>query len=102
MWPFKLIKVYNIINNWGCTMSKKIISYPAIFEKEDDCYNVTVPDIFGGVTCGQGYEDAINMAKDMIKLMLNEAPGQCFPPKSLEETQRNFPDKLVIMIEVEV
>ena len=65
-------------------------------------YNVTVPDIFGGVTCGQDYEDAINMAKDMIKLMLNEAPGQCFPPKSLEETQRNFPDKLVIMIEVEV
>ena len=42
------------------------------------------------------------MAKDMIKLMLNEAPGQCFPPKSLEETQRNFPNKLIVMIEVEV
>ena len=42
------------------------------------------------------------MAKDMIKLMLNEAPGQCFPPKFLEETQRNFSNKLIVMIEVKV
>lgn len=84
---------------------KKTISYPAIFQedKEDGCgWNVTVPDIFGGVTCGENYEDAVEMAKDMIKLMLKEAPGQCFPPKSFEETKNNFPDELVVMIEVEL
>lgn len=84
---------------------KKTISYPAIFQedKEDGCgWNVTVPDIFGGVTCGDSYEDAVEMAKDMIKLMLKEAPGQCFPPKSFEETKNNFPDELVVMIEVEL
>ena len=82
--------------------NKKTISYPAIFDKEDDFYNVIVPDIFGGVTCGEGYENAVYMAKDMIKIMLTEAPGQCFPPKSLEETKKNFPNKLVVMIEVEL
>ncbi|MBQ8424637.1 MAG: type II toxin-antitoxin system HicB family antitoxin [Clostridia bacterium] len=79
--------------------------YPVILEpdEEDEKWlNVTVPDIFGGVTCGEGEEDAIYMAKDMIKLMLEEAPGQCFPPKSLEETQKNFPDKKVILVEVDI
>ena len=81
-------------------------AYPVILEEElvdeEGGINVTVPDIFGGVTCGDDEEDAIYMAKDLIKLMLVEAPGQCFPPKSLEETQSNFPDKKVIIVEVEI
>ena len=81
---------------------KKTISYPAILEKENEGYNVTVPDIFGGVTCGDSYEEAIMMAKDMIILMLKEAPKQCMPPKSLEETQKNFPNHIVVMIDVEI
>jgi predicted RNase H-like HicB family nuclease len=83
---------------------KNTILYPAIIEKdeESDGWNVTVPDIFGGVTCGDDYDSAISMAKDMIRLMLTEAPGQCFPPKTLEETKENFPNDEVIMIEVEL
>lgn len=79
------------------------IKYSVILEKDEkeDGYNVIVPDIFGGVTCGDDYEDAIYMAKDMIKLMFKEARGQCFPPKTLEETKQNFPNKEVIMVEVE-
>jgi hypothetical protein len=42
------------------------------------------------------------MTKDMIKLMLKEAPGQCFTPRSLEETKNNFKDKLVVMIDIEL
>ena len=78
----------------------KTIAYPVILEKERGGYNVTVPDIFGGVTCGYDYDSAIEMAKDMIKLMLKEAPGQCFSPKTLEETKKIFPNKLVVMVEV--
>ena len=80
------------------------ISYPAILTKdeESDGWNVVVPDIFGGVTCGSDYDSAILMAKDMIELMLKEAPSQCFPPKTLEETQNNFPCDIVVMIEVEL
>ena len=69
-------------------------------EEETDGFNVTIPDIFGGVTCAENYESAIEMAKDLILLMLNEAPGQCFSPKSLEETKNNFPDKQIVMVEV--
>ena len=80
------------------------VSYPEIMEKDEESkgWNVTVPDIFGGVTCGDDYESAINMAKDMIRLMLTKAPGQCFPPKTLEETKENFPNDIVIMIEVDL
>ena len=82
---------------------KKFISYPVILEEDEDGgFNVTVPDIFGGVTCAFDYDSAIMMAKDMILLMLTEAPGQCFPPKTFEETKSNFPDKVVIMVEVEL
>ena len=80
----------------------KKVAYPVIIEKDNDGWNVTVPDIFGGVTCGSSYNDAIYMAKDMIKLMLNEAPLQCFIPKTISQTKENFPDKEVIMIEVEL
>ena len=41
----------------------KIVLYPAIFEEDiDGGWNVTVPDIFGGVTCGDDYPSAVNMA----------------------------------------
>lgn len=81
---------------------REVYLYPAVFEKENDGYAVTVPDIFGGVTCGDSYEDALKMAEDMVKMMLVEAPGQCFEPKSLEETKKNFPNKIVVMIRVEI
>lgn len=80
----------------------KSVSYPAILseDKETGGWNVVVPDIFGGVTCGDDYDSAIEMGKDMIKLMVKEAPRQCFTPKTLEETKNNFPNELVVMIEV--
>ena len=81
---------------------RDVYLYPAVFEKEGDGYNVTVPDIFGGVTCGDNYEDALKMAEDMVKMMLIEAPGQCFKPKSLEETKKNFPNNIVVLIRVEI
>lgn len=79
-------------------------AYPAVLEAEDDAewINVTVPDIFGAVTCGKGDENALFMARELVRLMLKEAPQQCFPPKSLEQTKKNFPDQRVVLIEVEI
>lgn len=41
------------------------------------------------------------MSEDMVKMMLIEAPGQCFKPKSLEE-KKNFPNNIVVLIRVEI
>ncbi len=78
-------------------------AYPVVLEEEaDGGVNVTVPDIFGGVTCGSDEADAIEMAKDLITLMLKEAPMQCFPPSSLDYTQKNFSNSKVVLVEVEL
>ncbi len=77
--------------------------YPVILEPDaSGGFCVTVPDIFGGVTCGEDEADAIFMAKDLIRLMLTEAPAQCNPPRTLEETQRSFKCKRVVAVEVEI
>lgn len=84
---------------------KKILSYPAIFRKDktdDGWWNVSFPDLWGGVTCGNSFEDAIIMAKDLLRCLFDEMPNQFDSPTSLEETQSNFPDDLILLIETEV
>lgn len=40
--------------------------YPAKFEQEDSNYNVTFRDIPEAITCGDDWNDAINMAEDAL------------------------------------
>ncbi len=40
--------------------------YPAKFEKEDSSYNVTFRDIPEAITCGDDWNDAINVAEDAL------------------------------------
>lgn len=79
--------------------------YTVIFDEAKEFaekgFNVIVPDMFGGVTCGDSYDDAVFMAKDLIKLMLEEAPNQCNPPSSFEKMKELFPDRKLVQIEVE-
>ena len=59
--------------------------YPAIFDVDNDeemSVGVTFPDIFGAVTCGKDLEEAMFMAKDLLKLMLTDCPAQCEKPSS--------------------
>lgn len=80
-------------------------SFPAIFEedKEDPkLINVTFPDIMGAVTFGEGEDDAMFMAKDLLLLMLEEDYVKNIKPKTLQETKNNFPDKKVLLVEVEI
>lgn len=78
--------------------------FPAIFEQdlENPQYiNVTIPDIIGAVTFGEGEEEAMNMAKDLLKSMLEFDYVKNTNPSTLEQTQKNFPDKKILMVEVE-
>ena len=79
--------------------------YYAIFKKDEqnpEYINVTFPDIVPGVTFGDSFEDAVYMAKDLLKLMLKEAPQQCFPPTSLEKLKEEYPDETFVLIDVEL
>ena len=79
------------------------IYYPIIVEQDETgSYCVTAPDIVGGVTCGDTKEDAIRMAKDMIKLMLKEAPEQCSPPTSFMRMMMDYPGKPFMMVKIEL
>ena len=79
------------------------ITYIAIFDEAiEGGYNVTFPDIFGGVTCGDDFDDAVYMAKDLLLTMLTNAKGQCFEPSSKEKMEKLFPDKKLVEIEVEI
>ncbi len=59
--------------------------YPAIFSKEDDGgYSVMFPDIESCYTSGDDMADAINMAEDVLCLMLYdmEKDGKTIPTPS--------------------
>jgi antitoxin HicB len=42
------------------------VFYPAKFEKEGQAYNVSFRDIPEAMTCGDNFEDALQMAKDAL------------------------------------
>ena len=78
-------------------------TYYSLFKKtEDGGYEVSFPDIFGGVTCGDNFDDAVFMAKDLLKLMLKDAPGQCSEASSKEKLEKLFPEYQIVEITVEL
>lgn len=82
-----------------------VYRYPAIFEKDEKDENyilVSFPDILAVGTFGTDYDDAVYMAKDYLKLMICDSPKQCLPPSDIEELKKKFPDKTIVMIEVEI
>jgi len=79
--------------------------YSAIIrqDKEDPrWWNASIPDVWGAVTCGDSFENAIYMAKDVLKCIYEMAPKSFKKPTSIEETQRNFPGERVVPIEIEL
>lgn len=80
-----------------------IATYYALFKKtQDGGYEVAFPDIFGGVTCGDDFEDAKLMAKDLLKTMLEEAPGQCSKPSPKAKLESLFPEYEIVEIKVTI
>lgn len=81
-----------------------VYKFPAIFEQdkeEEKFINVTFPDLLGVVTFGEGMDNALEMAKDVLISMLEYDYIRNSKASTLEETQNNFPDKQVLMVEVE-
>lgn len=81
----------------------KEISYPVILKVDKNnpkFVNASIPDVWGAETFGEGFDDALKMAKDLLKTMLETSPEQCQKPHSLEHTQKAFPDYKVVMVTV--
>ena len=81
------------------------VFYSAIFrrDKEDPkWWNVSIPDVWGAVTCGDSFENAKYMAKDLLKTIYRLAPEQLGFPTTLEEIKKYFPEDIVEVVEVEI
>ena len=73
-----------------------IYIYPAIFAKEEKGYSINFPDIDSCYTMGEDLKDGLEMAEDVLSLMLSgyEKEGKTIPKPSpiegikLEENQR--------------
>ena len=70
--------------------------YPAVFHPEEVGYSVFIPDIEGCSTQGDTMDEAVEMAKDAIGLMLegSDKYPQASAPSSLSPAQGDF----VVMI----
>ena len=59
----------------------KLLVYPVVLHPEDTGYTVEVPDITGGFTQGEDLTNALEMASDMIGLMLEDTTNYPKPSK---------------------
>ena len=70
--------------------------YPAVFAAEGEGYAVNFPDIDGCYTCGDDLADGIEMAEDVLALVLYqyEKDGKAVPhpsdPKDLKLNENEF------------
>ena len=86
-------------------MSEKKLIYPAVFRRDNEdlrWWNVTIPDVPGAVTCGDGLENARLMAIDLLKCIYETSPWQLGKPSSIETTRSNFPNEIVENVELTI
>lgn len=74
--------------------------YPAIFTKEEKGYSIAFPDIEGANTCGDDLEDALEMAEDVLSLMLvdMENNNENIPTASAVKDIKTGSDEFVTLI----
>lgn len=80
-------------------MSKYV--FPAIFQKEDDCYLVNFPDIKNCFTDGENLAEALEMANDVLCLMLHnlEENGETIPsPSNIDDVKLPNEDSFVSLV----
>lgn len=85
----------------GGQVMANLLVYPVILHPEEHGYFVEVPDIKGGFTQGENMADAVEMAADMIGLMLEDVTD--YPPASkLEEIVTTKGDvKTVVTVDMD-
>ncbi len=77
--------------------------YPVVFTKDEDVYNVSVPDLPGCFTFGSTLLEAIEMARDAISMWLCDAEdkNESIPQPSETENMPLNPNSFVNLIDVD-
>ncbi|MEN6462663.1 MAG: type II toxin-antitoxin system HicB family antitoxin [Syntrophomonas sp.] len=77
--------------------------YPAIFTKEGENYNVTIPDLPGCFTFGNNIANAIEMARDAISMWLVDAENksETIPSPSSFESIKYESNSFVNLIDID-
>lgn len=82
-----------------------IVSYPAIIRRDQEdpsWWNVSIPDVWGAVTCGTSFENAVEMGRDLLKTLSKTSKISFGAPTPIEETKANFEGEIVVPIEVDL
>lgn len=74
--------------------------YPAIFTEEENGYSVIFPDLESCYTCGDTIEEAMEMAEDVLELVLYgyETDGKKIPASTPPEQLQTDPHSFVSLI----
>ncbi len=76
---------------------KQMLVYPATFEKGEKYIIVKFPDVPAAMTQGESYEQAYEMAMEVLGAVLEGY--ETYPsPSSIKDIQDEFPDKTVAVI----
>lgn len=85
----KILKIFNTTKSILNLEKGTIITYYALFEYEEGYYNVYFPEI-PAYTCGRDIEDAVYMAKDVLKCFkLKELPIPILSLDTFKEKYKN-------------
>ena len=76
--------------------------YPAIFTYAEDGISIEFPDLPGCITCADTEEEAIQMAKEVLKLWMQELEKNKdpYPPASKREKIKLSAKEKIIQIEI--
>lgn len=77
-----------------------IYIYPAIFTKEETGYSINFPDIDSCYTMGEDLKDGLEMAEDVLSLMLSgyEKEGKVIPnPSPIERIELNEKQRIYLI-----
>ena len=75
--------------------------YYAIFEKDEDGYSISFPDLPGCLTCAKDIEEALKMSKDVLEgyLLISEEDNDPIEsPSSYKELNKNLTDNQVLQL----
>lgn len=78
------------------------IQYNAIFEYEQDGINITFPDIPNAFTCAYSRDEAIEMAKEVLDIVLHGMHYENLPVVSSKDEIKIGANSEVVEIEIEM